>query len=410
MPQEENQAYIQQKVNPILENLVTQLLLDRPEHLAPFMIQWLSQQTKSQDLAQGPQGGTSELATLKAELAHLRQEVKRLEAEAGEVPTAEETVRRIEASEEEALEEEDDEAEELPPPPAAYLQRKGRASVCAEVYGVYNKKEDWEPPVYSKTEEQKGRIRTVLEQCFMFSSLAACDLDIIINATVEKVVEAGIRLINQGDDGECLYIIEEGQMDCYKTLPGATAETLVKECKAGDFFGELALLYNSPRAASVVAHERSVLWQLDRETFNRIVRDSAAKRRERYEEFLRNVPILSSMEPYERSQMCDALLTATPRAGDVICKQGDVGDYFYILEEGECVATKVYKEGTPAQEVMLFRRGDYFGELALLSGDKRAATVAAKVDCKLLYLNRRTFNLLLGPMEDILRRNTSRYS
>mmetsp|Transcript_50473 Transcript_50473/g.117835 ORF Transcript_50473/g.117835 Transcript_50473/m.117835 type:complete len:407 (+) Transcript_50473:78-1298(+) len=405
MSQQENQAYIQQKVNPILENLVTELLLQRPEPLAPFMIQWLSQQAKSHEAATGGAGSTAELVALKAEREHLRQEVKRLEAEAGEVLTAEETVRRAELSEEE----EDDEAEELSPPPASYLQ-KVRGSVSAEAYGLFNKKEAWEAPVYPKTEEQKTRIKVVLEQCFMFSSLDQKDLDVLIKATVEKVVDAGVRLINQGDDGECMYIIEEGQMDCYKrNQQGDTAETLVKQCKAGDYFGELALLYNSPRAASVVAYERSVLWQLDRETFNRIVRDAAANRREQYEEFLMKVPILSSMEAYERSQMCDVLLLATPRAGDVICKQGDVGDYFYILEEGECVATKVYKEGTPAQEVMTFRRGDYFGELALLSGDKRAATVAAKTDCKLLYLNRRTFTLLLGPMEDILRRNTSRY-
>ena len=57
-------------------------------------------------------------------------------------------------------------------------------------------------------------------------------------------------------------------------------------------FGELALLYNTTRAANVLALESCVLWQLDRETFNAIVKDAAAKKRERNEAFLKSVTIL----------------------------------------------------------------------------------------------------------------------
>ena len=61
----------------------------------------------------------------------------------------------------------------------------------------------------------------------------------------------------------------------------------VKEYFPGESFGELALLYNAPRAASIFAKENGVMWTLDRETFNNIVKEAAMKKRERYESFLK---------------------------------------------------------------------------------------------------------------------------
>lgn len=68
----------------------------------------------------------------------------------------------------------------------------------------------------------------------------------------------------------------------------------------GEAFGELALLYNAPRAATIIAKTNAVLFSLDRETFNHIVKDAAARKREKYENFLSKVDILENMEPYER--------------------------------------------------------------------------------------------------------------
>ena len=66
---------------------------------------------------------------------------------------------------------------------------------------------------------------------------------------------------------------------------------MVKKYTAGDVFGELALLYNAPRAASINADTECTLFALDRNTFNHIVKDSAQKKRTTYEEFLSTVPI-----------------------------------------------------------------------------------------------------------------------
>jgi len=70
----------------------------------------------------------------------------------------------------------------------------------------------------------------------------------------------------------------------------------------------LALLYNAPRAATIIAKTESLLWGLDRNTFNHIVKDSAIRNRTLYEEFLKKVPLLSTMDSYERLALADAFV------------------------------------------------------------------------------------------------------
>jgi cAMP-dependent protein kinase regulator len=89
---------------------------------------------------------------------------------------------------------------------------------------------------------------------------------------------------------------------------------------------------------------------------------------------------------------------------EVIIKKDEQGDVFYILMEGEAVATL-----DDQKPVMTYKQGDYFGELALLRGEPRAANVIATCDSKLIYLDRESFSRLLGPLDQILKRNFSNY-
>lgn len=151
------------------------------------------------------------------------------------------------------------------------------------------------------------------------------------------------------------------------------------------------------------------MWTLDRETFNNIVKEAAVKKRERYENFLKQVEILKEIDPYELSQICDALKSVKVKKDDFIIKQNDDGDDFYILEEGEAYVTKKVSSNKDPEYVMDYKKGDYFGELALIKNEPRAASVIAKTDCTLISLERKAFKRLLGPIEEILKRNSSSY-
>jgi cAMP-dependent protein kinase regulator len=84
---------------------------------------------------------------------------------------------------------------------------------------------------------------------------------------------------------------------------------------------------------------------LDRDTFNHIVKEAAQKKRQKFEHFLKSVPILGNIDSYELSQICDALKTVTFNKGDYIIKENEMGDVFYIIEDGEAIATKTLEPG-----------------------------------------------------------------
>ena len=100
-------------------------------------------------------------------------------------------------------------------------------------------------------------------------------------------------------------------------------------------FGELALIYGSPRAATVKAKTACSLWAIDRITYRRILMGTTMRKRKLYEGFLEKVPILQHLTKYERITVADALEPYNFSDGEVIVRQGEPGDKFYIIVNGE---------------------------------------------------------------------------
>jgi len=359
------------------------------------MIQWLQKKynLKQEDTSQ------------KAELEKLREQVqeyrKKYSKEDKEMEVSSESDSEVDPEEQKRIDEEMRKRQ---------MKKKGmRTSVSAEVYGIHNVKKPYVPRVIPKTNEQIERIKDRCMLSFIFNSLEDKELKTVIDSFEEKRYKAGQNVITQGEEGDVLYLVDSGELDCEKVFKAGDPPTYLKTYKPGESFGELALLYNAPRAATIRAKTDSTLWALDRECFNNIVKDAAIKKREKYENTLKKVEILKSIDPYELGQICDALKTQNFNKGDFIIKQGDRGDIFYILDEGKAHAEKVFDENKKPQKVKDYESGGFFGELALLKGEPRAASIVADTNCRCLSLDRMAFKRLLGPLENILQRNSENY-
>jgi cAMP-dependent protein kinase regulator len=104
----------------------------------------------------------------------------------------------------------------------------------------------------------------------------------VIDAMFERKVAANDYVIRQGDDGDNFYVIETGRFDVFKSRgpndPEPGQRVLTYDGRGS--FGELALMYNQPRAASVIAATDGVLWAMDRQSFRRTVLRSAYRKRQ----------------------------------------------------------------------------------------------------------------------------------
>jgi cAMP-dependent protein kinase regulator len=240
----------------------------------------------------------------------------------------------------------------------------------------------------------------------MFAGLSDADFGIVADAMTIVKPGKGEVICEEGKDGDDMYVVEAGVFRCIKTFKGDFEPTFLKNFESGDAFGELALLYNAPRAATLCSEKNGgILYRLDRNTFNHIVKDANRKKREKYEDFLSKISILAEMDNYERSKLADAFIDHDYEPGDIVIKEGDEGKELFFIAEGEAIATKEVEAGKAPVEVMQYKTGDYFGEMALLKDEPRAANVIAKTKLMAVSLERHAFKRLLGPVEEILKRN-----
>uniref|UniRef100_A0ABI8AAJ2 cAMP-dependent protein kinase type II-alpha regulatory subunit n=1 Tax=Felis catus TaxID=9685 RepID=A0ABI8AAJ2_FELCA len=267
-----------------------------------------------------------------------------------------------------------------------------RVSVCAETYNPDEEEEDTDPRViHPKTDQQRCRLQEACKDILLFKNLDQEQLSQVLDAMFERTVKVDEHVIDQGDDGDNFYVIERGTYDILVTKDNQTRS--VGQYDNRGSFGELALMYNTPRAATIVATSEGSLWGLDRVTFRRIIVKNNAKKRRMFESFIESVPLLKSLEVSERMKIVDVI-------GEKIYKDGE-----RIITQ-----TKANKDGGN-QEVEIARchKGQYFGELALVTNKPRAASAYAVGDVKCLVMDVQAFERLLGPCMDIMKRNISHY-
>ena len=309
----------------------------------------------------------------------------------------------------------DDASYDCPIPEGINLGR--RTSVSAESM-TSTQVQPQDVACFPKTESQEARLLSALRMNVLFQQMEPEIGSTLVQAMREKHVPKGGIVIKQGDDGKYCYVTESGTLDVYVQPPGTPADvalaapsdqlgTKVLTYGPGAAFGELALMYMQPRAASVVATSDCVLWALDRVTFRSVLAHADIQHRLMLGAFMRQVPLLQHLREDERARVSDAIHLVDYRAGEVVLREGDIGTQFFMVVYGLAEVTKADDKEHP---VTLLQRGDYFGELALLRRAPRAATVTASERSpdgvlRVAVLEEDAFTRLLGPLSDIMNRH-----
>ncbi|XP_038202026.1 cAMP-dependent protein kinase type I-beta regulatory subunit [Arvicola amphibius] len=272
----------------------------------------------------------------------------------------------------------DEEISPSPPNPVVKARRR-RGGVSAEVY-TEEDAVSYVRKVIPKDYKTMTALAKAISKNVLFSHLDDNERSDIFDAMFPVTHIAGETVIQQGNEGDNFYVIDQGEVDVYVNGEWVT------NISEGGSFGELALIYGTPRAATVKAKTDLKLWGIDRDSYRRILMGSTLRKRKMYEEFLSKVSILESLEKWERLTVADALEPVQFEDGEKIVVQGEPGDDFYIITEG---TASVLQRRSPNEEYVEVGRlgpSDYFGEIALLLNRPRAATVVARGPLKCVKL------------------------
>ena len=168
-----------------------------------------------------------------------------------------------------------------------------------------------------------ARIEAAVAHSFLFDNLNGIQKKEIFDAMFEKKVAPGEVIIEQGDtNADNFYIVDSGEFDCY--VNGVNDGKPVVHYVAGGGFGELALMYNAPRAATIKCCDaEATVWAVDRGTFRHVVVNSRRQQKKKYEGMLKQIEILSNMRDGERSKLADALEPKYFHDGEVVLTEGD---------------------------------------------------------------------------------------
>jgi len=239
--------------------------------------------------------------------------------------------------------------------------------------------------------ERRARLGSVQERAAVlarvrfFAGLPRPALFAIASHLREHSVETGATVVTADEVGDRFYLVRSGRLQVL-ARDGQVRGTIL----AGEGFGEMALLDRRPRGATVQALEPCVLWSLDRGHFERWVRDRyeiAARIRSSADERanLAALPFFRGLDPLELDRIAARLVTRRVPAGQVVFSEGDEGDRYYIVRDGRA---EVRIAGDVVRQL---GQGDGFGDLALLFGHPRSATVTALTDLVLAGLGREDF-------------------
>lgn len=262
--------------------------------------------------------------------------------------------------------------------------------------------EDYTFPQFPKTSEERDLLSSAVSSNFIFSETSPSQREQLLDAFEKYKVGKGSNIITEGETGDFFYIIQSGSV----TFTKQGVE--VGKAGPGMSFGDLALLYDSPRAATCLAMEACTLWRVDQRTFHQILANSSVSADKDTMKILRKVEFLSNLSDEYIAKIASAVTPQNFKKGETIIQKGDLGTVFYILKSGSVIVKDIDSGVSSSQskigyDNMVLKPGDFFGERAILKEEPRNATIVALEDSCALTLSHSSFLDMIGPISDLLK-------
>jgi len=242
--------------------------------------------------------------------------------------------------------------------------------------------------------DKRGDYAELLRQIPLFACMDETEIDLVCANLALERIGPGRIVVRQGEPGDRFYVVREGHIEVSQSDDTGPAR-VVNSLDRGDCFGEMALLSDAPRNATCRATIRTELLSLRRADFRRLM-GSDLTWQARMDDgmarvaLLRDIPVFAQLDVHQLGLIAAGLRSAHYRAGEVILREGEPGDAFYLIRDGR-VAIATAAGGV---ETLVEERGpgEYIGEIALLQRGPRTATARALTDLDVWVLDAADFD------------------
>ena len=260
---------------------------------------------------------------------------------------------------------------------------------------TYNESSVFKPIKKHNKECQDSKlIEDTLLSHFFFQNLEKQARTEIIKELSLIFIEKGKTIFPEGSVGNFFYIIKEGTIEVSVQNTG-----LKKTLKAGECFGEISLLFNTTRTATIKTLSDVFLWYIERKNFNKITEHIAHISFEETKKVVQNVPLLSILDHDKKIILTNHLYKMTLNAGTKILTKHAKPVCVFFIKEGE---VNIVNE-KDNKLIRTLKKYDYFGERSILTNSMRSFSAITKTKCQIYALSLNSIAKILGNNTSMIR-------
>ena len=254
--------------------------------------------------------------------------------------------------------------------------------------------------------EDRTRATEMLRRVSLFEELPQEALRAIAQRLLLRHVPAREMVFAEGSAGDAFYMVESGEVQILSSA--SEGQRVLATLREGEYFGEMALLTGKSRPTGARAVRDTNVWMLYRTDFeellirhpsislalNRALSQRLLEADRRFHDaHLGRIPLFRGLNPSQLEEVSRQLSAEIFRRGEVVCTEGEEADRMWFIESGQ--AEEVIRVDGDEVRLATLRDGDFFGEVALLTGAVQATRVRATTDLQLWSLKKEEFDKLL---------------